>query len=189
MKSIEINNSYQVQKKLHAEEKKLEKKHQSSLAARTKIKRWKNAKPLSSTKVKKPKKPSRSKLVRKLDSIFSRYIRLINADKDGMVVCTTSGERIHRKNIQNGHYISRWNYKYRRDEKNCHPQSYVDNVLKNWNYKVYTMVMIRKYGELLVEEMINDKELIKIPTSWIIEKIEYYTKLVEEIAATKKLEL
>jgi hypothetical protein len=41
--------------------------------------------------------------------------------------------------------------------------------------------MIEMYGKEKVEEMLNDKELIKIQTADIKEKIGYYTKEVENL--------
>ncbi len=39
-----------------------------------------------------PSKPSRSKIVKKLDAIFSQYIRLKDADHNGDVSCFTCGK-------------------------------------------------------------------------------------------------
>lgn len=49
--------------------------------------------------------------------------------------------------------------------------------------------MQRKYGELRVDEMIADKQIIKIPTPQIQELIEHYTGLVKELARSKGIEL
>ena len=63
------------------------------------------------------------------------------------------------KDSQCWHFISRWVLKYRYDIQNCYPQSYAENVILSWNYKVYTLRMIDMLGKDKVEEMINDKEL------------------------------
>lgn len=34
---------------------------------------------------------------------------------------------------------------------------------------------------LAVDEMINDKQIVKIPTAWIIEQIEHYKKIVKNL--------
>jgi len=177
---MENNSSIETYKIYKEERKANKKKTQLSLTAK------KQPKPKAivkgkSTKPKKKKKPTRWKLVKKLDSIFSQYIRLVSADKNGICTCITCGEKMHRKNIQNGHYLTRWNYKYRRAEENCYSQCYVCNVLKNWNYKEYTMAMIRTHWQLKVEQMIGDKELVKIGTPRIQEQIEHYTKIVNAL--------
>ncbi len=140
-------------------------------------------------KIKKAKPPSRSRLIKKLDQIFSRYIRLLYADKKWMVQCVTSGKYYHWKEIQNWHFVTRWNYKYRRDETNCHPQSMSDNIFLKWNYIKYTLFMIKKYWHEAVEIMTNDSSLVKVKTSEILEKTAYYEQKVKELALEKGIEL
>lgn len=47
--------------------------------------------------------------------------------------------------------------------------------------------MQRKYGEILVDEMINDKQIMKIATWSLQEMIERYESMVNEIRRTKGL--
>ena len=93
------------------------------------------------------------------DRVFSEYCRLYYADNKWYVTCITSGVRMFWKDAQCWHFISRWVLKYRYDILNCYPQSYAENVMLSWNYKVYTLRMIDMLGKEKVEEMINDKEL------------------------------
>jgi hypothetical protein len=131
--------------------------------------------------IKKVKKPTRGKLIKKLDHIFSQYIRLSNANKKWLVVCYTCNDVYHWKQIQNGHFITRWNYKYRRDIDNCKPQCVRCNIFYSWNYKPYTIKMIAEYGEEKVKFMIWDKALIKIHIREIEDLIEHYTKKVSKL--------
>ena len=95
------------------------------------------------------------------DNIYSFYIRLTKS-KDGMCKCISSWERIQRDKIQNWHFVSRGVLKYRYDDNNCRPQSYRDNVILEWNYKSYTLEMIRMFWAEVVETMVHDKWLYKI---------------------------
>ena len=61
------------------------------------------------------------------------------------------------------------------------------NVILHGNYIVYTRRMQRKYGEILVDEMINDKQIMKIATWSLQEMIERYQVLVDELRRTKGL--
>ena len=131
--------------------------------------------------MKKPKKKTRSKLVKELDNIFSRFIRLRSSNKFGVVQCYTCGDYDHRKKLQCWHFITRGNYKYRRDEDNCKPQCMKCNIFLSWNYKVFTINMIYEYGRDKIEMMIHDKELVKISTPTIQEKINMYTLKVIEL--------
>ena len=47
--------------------------------------------------------------------------------------------------------------------------------------------MQRKYGEILVDEMINDRQIIKIATSSLQEMVDRYQALVDELKNTKGL--
>ena len=66
----------------------------------------------------KRKKLSRGKIVKKLDSIFSQYIRQRNVIGDG-AKCFTCGKIDHWKHLQCGHFQSRRFYSTRWDETNC----------------------------------------------------------------------
>lgn len=61
------------------------------------------------------------------------------------------------------------------------------NVILHGNYIVYTRRMQRKYGEILVDEMINDKQICKIATSSLQEMIERYELMVNELKRIKGL--
>ncbi|MDO4714003.1 MAG: recombination protein NinG, partial [bacterium] len=61
------------------------------------------------------------------------------------------------------------------------------NVILHGNYIIYTRRMQRKYGELLVDQMINDKQIVKIATSSLQEQIDHYTQLVKELKTQKGL--
>ena len=85
------------------------------------------------------------------------------------------------------HFIKRSVYKYRRDEKNCHAGCVKCNVILHGNYIVYTRRMQRKYGEILVDEMINDRQICKIATAEIEAMIEKYKIIVYEMKQEKGL--
>ena len=61
------------------------------------------------------------------------------------------------------------------------------NVILHGNYIVYTRRMQRKYWEILVDEMINDRQIWKIATAEIEAMIDHYQALVDELRAEKGL--
>ena len=70
------------------------------------------------------KKISRKNIVKRLDTVFSLYIRLREADNE-MVECFTCGKISHyKKNMQCGHFQSRSSYSTRWDPNNCQVQCY-----------------------------------------------------------------
>lgn len=116
------------------------------------------------------KKPTRSKLVKKLDTVFSQYIRLSNADNNGYCTCVTCNKTFFYKEIQAGHFMSRKHYSIRWDERNVKPQCKSCNVFKwgeQYRYSLYLgdklskqlleeSRIIRKFTNIELEEMIAD---------------------------------
>lgn len=137
--------------------------------------------------MKKKKSLTRQDLIKKLDSVFSTFIRLRDCNEKGIVVCPLCWTKTPRKKAQNMHFISRWVMKYRFDEKNCHAWCMRCNVFLNWNYIIYTRWMQKKYGIAFVDNLIKDKWLYKIPTPMLIEMIAYYTKKADILMKQKNI--
>lgn len=68
------------------------------------------------------KKKTTSQLKKKLDQIFSQYIRQKYASKSGEVKCYTCPLMGHYKDFQCGHFVSRSHLATRFDEKNVRVQ-------------------------------------------------------------------
>lgn len=123
---------------------------------------------------KRKKTETRSQLVKRLDKVFSEYIRRSNSI-DGIATCVTCGKQDEWKNLQNGHYMSRGHYPTRWDETNCHVQCVSCNVFKKGNYTEYAIFMINRYGADYLDELrqkANSGD--KIPTPVIREMIADY---------------
>lgn len=67
---------------------------------------------------------------KKLDSVFSRYIRE-KYEKDGKLRCYTCPHIGTVKTMQCGHFVPRQHMSTRWDEDNCRPQCYACNMLYN----------------------------------------------------------
>lgn len=67
------------------------------------------------------KKPSKSALAKKLDTVFSLYVRNLHA-VDGIVQCYTCDTIKPVKEMQCGHFMSRRHYATRWNTDNCRPQ-------------------------------------------------------------------
>lgn len=116
------------------------------------------------------RKLSISGLKKKLDAIFSLYIR--NRDKG---ICFTCGKVGEIKEMQCGHYWSRSYNSTRFDEKNCHCQCVGCNVFKSGNKEIYTLNLIQKYGKRVLEELNKKRLQVKqFSTSELQDLIEHY---------------
>ena len=124
-----------------------------------------------------PKKLTRSKLVKKLDNIFSQYIRLSNS-KNGNCTCITCGKVGDWKNggMQAGHFMSRKHYSTRWDERNVKPQCVGCNMFKageQYKFSLYN-------GQQLSEELLQkSRETVKFADVDLLEMIDYYSNKVK----------
>ena len=134
-----------------------------------------------STKKPAPKKPSRSKIVQKLDTVFSLYIRTKHS-KNGVCTCCTCGRKFEIKKIQAGHFQSRKHYSTRWDELNVHPQCPKCNVFSQGEQYEYSKFLDRTYGEGTADSMVEKaREVVKFSTYELEEMIEYYQKELKKL--------
>jgi hypothetical protein len=123
-----------------------------------------------------PKKLTRSKLIKKLDAIFSKYIRLKNSDKNGYCVCITCNKKLHWKEIQAGHFISRKHYSTRWDEDNVHPQCVACNVYRAGEQYKYSVAL----GPYLSDKIyMKSQKIVKYKDYELEEKINNYSTFVK----------
>ncbi len=127
-----------------------------------------------------------SGLIEDADAIFSKYIRLKYADKNGLVACFTCGTKKHWTLMQNGHYIKRQHLYLRWDERNCRPQDQYCNEYKDGNIPSFITELEKEckgITEILQEEM----RLVHKPTREEIRGIisEYTPKVKSLIQSLK----
>ena len=126
--------------------------------------------------IKKPsaKKPSRSKIVQKLDTVFSLYVRTKHS-KNGVCTCCTCGRKFEIKKIQAGHFQSRKHYSTRWDELNVHPQCPKCNVFSQGEQYEYAKFLDRTYGDGTAESLVEKaRDLVKFSQFELVEMIEHY---------------
>ena len=124
------------------------------------------------------KKPSRSKVVKQLDSVFSQYIRQREAVNE-IATCFTCGKRDHWKRLQNGHFQSRKHYSTRWDETNCQVQCAGCNVFKYGEQFVFGQNLDIKYGLGTSNDLyIKAKKTVKISTVELQDMIKHYKSFV-----------
>jgi len=124
------------------------------------------------------KKPTRSKLVKKLDTVFSQYIRLSNADKSGYCICVTCDKKFFWKEIQAGHFISRKHYSTRWDERNVKPQCVACNVYRAGEQYKYSLYLGNNLSKKLLEQ---SRELRKFTNIELEEMIADYSERVKKL--------
>ncbi len=123
----------------------------------------------------------RNKTVKKLDEIFSIYIRKRYA-KDDISECFTCGKLDHWKNLQCGHFQSRRHYSTRWDKLNCQVQCMKCNVFNQGEQYKFGKRLDEIYGDGTSNElMMKAKRLNKLSTNDLEEKINTYKDLINKI--------
>ena len=124
-----------------------------------------------------PRKASRKTIVKKLDAIFSIYIRRRYAKND-IAECVTCGKQDHWKNLQAGHFMSRKHYSTRWDEDNVEVQCMGCNV-----YRYGEQYLFAKYlGEEKSNELlIKSRQIQKFTDIELLELIEFYKHKVDNL--------
>ena len=128
-----------------------------------------------------------SKLKKELDKWFSLYIRLRDADSNGLVFCFTCGRSKHYKSgMQNGHFQSRSFLATRFDEHNCQPQCVACNMFKGGEQYKFSVALDSKYGEGTAEELqFKARQIQKFSRVDYEENISYYKLAVEKLKKEK----
>ena len=122
-------------------------------------------------------KIKRSVLVKKLDTVFSLYIRRKDAINE-IAECITCNKKDHYKKLQCGHFMSRRHYSTRWLETNVGVQCYSCNITSQGMQYRFSQYL----GDKLSEEMyIKSKQTVKFADLDLIDMIEYYTNKLENI--------
>jgi len=124
-----------------------------------------------------PKKPSRKTLIKKLDTIFSIYIRRKNSVNE-IAQCITCGKKDHWKKMQNGHFMSRKHYSTRWDEENVQVQCNACNVFRYGEQYLFS----RYLGDDKADELLaKSRQIQKFTDIDLIEMIDYYKQKVDNL--------
>ncbi len=101
------------------------------------------------------KNPVKSKraLIKKLDTVFSLWIRNKYADSNGMVKCYTCNTIKPASQMQCGHFISRAVYATRWEPDNCKPQDIACNIYHQGQQYEFGKRLEAELGITRVEEL------------------------------------
>ena len=139
------------------------------------------------------KRPTYKSLVKKLDKIFSIYIRLRDRIDGKYCKCVTCGKIIPWKSKKQGrtflvrgadagHFMIRGRWNTRWHEKNVHAQCVRCNHWSEGQQKVMAKYIDEKYGAGWSEQLrILSMIRVKIQRYQIEGMIEHYTKKVKEM--------
>ncbi len=128
----------------------------------------------------------RSQAVKRLDSWFSKYIRLRDADSSGYVRCITCGTRKYWKEVDAGHFQTRAKYSTRWDERNVNAQCKGCNMVNGGQQYVHGLAIDKKFGEGTADELvILSNQIVKLSTREILDLAEEYKNKFKELEQEK----
>lgn len=138
--------------------------------------------------VKQTKRVSITSLVKKLDRVFSIFIRLRYAKKGGEVKCFTCDKPMHWRNSQCGHFMSRRYMSTRFHEQNCMVQCYGCNIMMSGNQYIFGLRLDEMFGTGTAEQMLTlSRQQNKFIVAELEDLIKEYESKVEELR--KKLNI
>tara|TARA_R110000822_G_scaffold309991_1_gene440875 strand:- start:479 stop:868 length:390 start_codon:yes stop_codon:yes gene_type:complete len=127
------------------------------------------------------KKISRSKLIKKLDTVFSLYIRQRYSINE-ISKCFTCGKEDHYKKLQCGHFQSRKHYSTRWDEINCQVQCAGCNVFKYGEQFIFGKNLNLQFGEGTSEALyLKAKQITKFSNNDLEDLITNYNSLITDL--------
>lgn len=134
------------------------------------------------------KKSTRGKpnLVKKLDKIFSLFIRLRDTMPSGYFKCISCSQIKPFEQGDCGHYVNRQHMSLRFSEMNCNMQCRKCNRFDEGNIIGYRRGLVRKYGEQRVLLLEAQKYQAKHWSDFELEAmIKYYTVETKRLSSLK----
>lgn len=119
---------------------------------------------------------------KKLDRVFSEYIRLRDADEGGTTQCVTCGAYKFWRDIDAGHFIKRQHRSTRWDERNVHPQCTRCNHFMGGRQDDMSLYILRLYGkETLLELMQLKYQTRKFVRTELEDLIKHFQEKLEAL--------
>jgi len=128
-----------------------------------------------------PRKASRKTLIKKLDRIFSLYIRLRDSDKKGFCKCISCQKKFLFEDVDAGHFIGRRHLSTRYDPENVYAQCRYCNRYLSGNQYLYS-ISLEKIKKGLPKKLLKkSREILKLSNDELISLITKYKNLLDKM--------
>ena len=123
----------------------------------------------------------RSSLIKKLDKVFSLWVRMKDADHTGQVNCFTCGiSKDWKYEMDAGHFQSRGKYATRWHELNVMPQCKRCNGFRGGEQYKFAQNLDALHGEGTADWVeFESNQPARFTNDELLEKIKHYTHLVD----------
>lgn len=127
-------------------------------------------------------------LIKKLDTVFSEYVRLRDSDVNGYCKCISCSTRKYYKEMDAGHYINRKHMSLRYDEVNVNAQCRSCNRFDEGNIPAYGLALIHLYGKNIIERLLFKKNQVsKMSDGDGRLLLEHYKQEIKKLKSNKNL--
>ena len=124
-----------------------------------------------------------------LDRVFSIFIRLRDADENGICKCISCPKLDYWKNVDAGHFINRKHLSLRWAFRNVHAQCRQCNRFDEGNIIGYTKAMIKRYGIDILDILELQKSQTRKYAIFELETmIEFYKQEIAKLKVLKHLQ-
>lgn len=124
----------------------------------------------------------------KVWSVFSKYIRMRDADFNGNIICPTCGKTFHWSVSHAGHALPGRKLDVLFDENIVYAQCSIDNIWKNGCYPEYAIYLIKKFGLEWYDERVKRAGRVhKLGKKDLIEIHDFYQSEVIKLKESKGL--
>jgi hypothetical protein len=128
----------------------------------------------------------RSYIKNTADPVFSRYIRLKEADHNGYAKCVTCGVVLPITELDAGHYVNREDWPTRFDERNVHCQCTTCNRFHAGRISRYAVYLKERYGDGILDELDAKSRKVKTFTlSDLKEWVKEWRVEIEKLSTLK----
>ena len=126
----------------------------------------------------------------KADNWFSKFVRLSEADSNGIGTCVTCGLKKHIKGLHCGHFIGRQHQATRFDEMNAHCQCVTCNTFNEGRKAEYEHYLNSRYGQVMVDLLkLRGKSTYRRSKFELTKIAEYYKIKAKELSKEKGIAL
>lgn len=117
-----------------------------------------------------------------LDKVFSRYIRMRDADDDGYVKCVTCGKREWWQDVDCGHFIQRDRLAVRYSTENAHAQCKRCNRYRGGEQFLHGEAIRRLHGADAPERLrIMASQTARVDAMWYIAQLDMFREACKRI--------
>ena len=124
------------------------------------------------------------------DAWFSKFIRLRDADENGLCHCITCGHIADPKAMDCGHWQKRQYMSTRFSEVNCASQCGKCNRFEQGNDVKFRAALVQKYGEDRIQILETLHKTTRKISNFELEQIaKYYKEKAKELAKEKHIKI